>query len=549
MQAKKGETGTIDRVYLEKEEHFLTHYKACKKLHRSLLQTLDASRALSQAVGITSEALTGYYDQAPNKPKDAVGKVAKATDNTEKSRIEYEDAMRKKVIEPMTLYLQALKLLKDYRKDRELAVSELDYYKSKMKSLREKPPGDVTVIPRNESKMHQAEDLYKKMNEELIKAWTQVNEEKYIFFNPMLQFWMKGETAFREGALKTIQTVSKVVEAPSENGLDVATKPKFDSQSIIRQLGEETNGTGASGGNKKGIRRSASKALEIKGGAPRADDVDRSSPLSEEAQQEEEKKAEDNAESWAVFGQLQIQPGHPSASPLPLVPTSNGTPHSAVGGGALDDLLGFGTAAPTQAVAPSAWMPSPTGQQQQQQQNAWGFDNSNNNNNSVMQPMTSTSLRQGSISVAPTANPFDQAHNNNNNPFGGPPQQPTDPWGAAPTSINTSNHFVPPQSNTAMSFATSNHFTSMQQPLTNDLLSSMQGGVPAPSMIGFPTVQSAPRHEQCQVLYPYTAADDSELTLKKGDVVTVLAREGGWWTGISPEGRQGIFPGNYVKLL
>jgi len=48
-------------------------------------------------------------------------------------------------------------------------------------------------------------------------------------------------------------------------------------------------------------------------------------------------------------------------------------------------------------------------------------------------------------------------------------------------------------------------------------------------------------------LWPYKAASDDELTLKKGDKITVDKIAPGWWHG-SLGDKSGFFPGNYIKL-
>nr|XP_020644799.1 SH3 domain-containing kinase-binding protein 1 isoform X2 [Pogona vitticeps] len=57
--------------------------------------------------------------------------------------------------------------------------------------------------------------------------------------------------------------------------------------------------------------------------------------------------------------------------------------------------------------------------------------------------------------------------------------------------------------------------------------------------------------EYCKVIFPYEAQNDDELTIKEGDIVTLINKEcidAGWWEG-ELNGRRGVFPDNFVKLL
>ncbi|NWJ04386.1 SH3K1 protein, partial [Crypturellus undulatus] len=57
--------------------------------------------------------------------------------------------------------------------------------------------------------------------------------------------------------------------------------------------------------------------------------------------------------------------------------------------------------------------------------------------------------------------------------------------------------------------------------------------------------------EYCKVIFPYEAQNDDELTIREGDVVTLISKDCidvGWWEG-ELNGRRGVFPDNFVKLL
>lgn len=51
--------------------------------------------------------------------------------------------------------------------------------------------------------------------------------------------------------------------------------------------------------------------------------------------------------------------------------------------------------------------------------------------------------------------------------------------------------------------------------------------------------------------FKFKASNNDELSLKKGEIITVTQREdGGWWEGTSREtGKTGWFPSNYVSEI
>ncbi|KAI1900395.1 hypothetical protein AGOR_G00049510 [Albula goreensis] len=53
-----------------------------------------------------------------------------------------------------------------------------------------------------------------------------------------------------------------------------------------------------------------------------------------------------------------------------------------------------------------------------------------------------------------------------------------------------------------------------------------------------------------RALYDYQAEDESELSLEPGDIISVVETvDKAWWRGCSKDGRQGLFPANYVETI
>ncbi|KAG0006906.1 cytokinesis protein 3 [Modicella reniformis] len=53
-----------------------------------------------------------------------------------------------------------------------------------------------------------------------------------------------------------------------------------------------------------------------------------------------------------------------------------------------------------------------------------------------------------------------------------------------------------------------------------------------------------------RVMYAFTAKEEGDLTLNKGDIIQVHDNDGGWWKGtLLPDGDYGIFPSNFVEVI
>ncbi|PSN35910.1 hypothetical protein C0J52_07177 [Blattella germanica] len=90
--------------------------------------------------------------------------------------------------------------------------------------------------------------------------------------------------------------------------------------------------------------------------------------------------------------------------------------------------------------------------------------------------------------------------------------------------------------------------TSMSSPDSSQVLDSV--GKPEQDSDA-PVLPPKPVKEMCKALYPYEAANEDELTLKEGDIITLLSREvadKGWWRG-ELRGKIGVFPDNFVEVI
>ncbi|RWS23552.1 hypothetical protein B4U80_03872, partial [Leptotrombidium deliense] len=66
-----------------------------------------------------------------------------------------------------------------------------------------------------------------------------------------------------------------------------------------------------------------------------------------------------------------------------------------------------------------------------------------------------------------------------------------------------------------------------------------------------PRLPPKPIREQAKVLFAYEAQNDDELTIKEGDIITIISKEIedlGWWKG-KLNGLIGVFPDNFVELI
>ena len=51
-------------------------------------------------------------------------------------------------------------------------------------------------------------------------------------------------------------------------------------------------------------------------------------------------------------------------------------------------------------------------------------------------------------------------------------------------------------------------------------------------------------------IYVLISDEDNEISFDPDDIITHIEQiDSGWWLGVAPDGKQGMFPANYVELI
>jgi len=86
-------------------------------------------------------------------------------------------------------------------------------------------------------------------------------------------------------------------------------------------------------------------------------------------------------------------------------------------------------------------------------------------------------------------------------------------------------------------------------PFTQPAVNPFAGTAPVVSPRPPPRVPTAPGAlPQAKGLWDFTGENESELTFRAGEIISIHAQQGDWWSG-ELHGRTGLFPSNYVQLL
>ncbi|CAL3972754.1 hypothetical protein PZA11_004207 [Diplocarpon coronariae] len=122
--------------------------------------------------------------------------------------------------------------------------------------------------------------------------------------------------------------------------------------------------------------------------------------------------------------------------------------------------------------------------------------------------------------------------------------------GAAPSpkSADDDEKPPPPYSSSSLSPTHGSEKTSLVR--ASSVAARSKGSVPPPPKPKPSRLSGIPAAETVTAMYDYEAQAEGDLSFKTGDVIEIVTRtnnENEWWVG-KVKGKQGQFPGNYVKL-
>eukprot|EP00301_Raphidiophrys_heterophryoidea_P012981 c20311_g1_i1.p1 GENE.c20311_g1_i1~~c20311_g1_i1.p1 ORF type:complete len:387 (+),score=127.59 c20311_g1_i1:62-1162(+) len=226
MVTKKEEV-THDEQYERSEQRFIQHFNASLQL----LSSLDAYVIALNKMGMMSkdfgDVLSSYYqtgDVTQPRGIEAFNTAVSAVEKTTRSLTSKE--LRDQVLVEWSEYCGFLQTLFNKVAERKQLLQDFDYYKKKVRDLKEKPSRDETSLPRNESKLHTAETAYDTINQELIDVFNSVSIDAHSAFNNLLQKVLASTATIHSENGRVTANLHDIVASPESFGVDLKD-PKY----------------------------------------------------------------------------------------------------------------------------------------------------------------------------------------------------------------------------------------------------------------------------------------------------------------------------------
>jgi hypothetical protein len=231
----KGEIDTDD-AYKTAENRFLAHYQQSFALLDSLEEFAEVTKKLSIITGDFGNRMSAYYHlvspERPPRVADFIGTAGSAAGSKLGAIAEVD---WEKNVRVWSEYCGFLRSLNAKIGERKVALENYDYYRNKVRELKEKPRDDGQLA-RNEGKLFATRDTYESVNTELVEVFNSLTDNAAISFNPRFAALarLNDQTL---GALTNFNAdLQNVVQSAASYGVadvDVIYKPLQDKYGIL----------------------------------------------------------------------------------------------------------------------------------------------------------------------------------------------------------------------------------------------------------------------------------------------------------------------------
>jgi len=176
-----------DPAFLEAETRFNAHMDESFAINDALIRYMDAIQMMGDAHGILGSRLASYYrSSSPSNPAPIAAVLEKGMVDVDQN-IKSKENEANMILQQWAQYCGLLKSIKDRIADRKQAFENFEYYKMKVRDLRERQHVEPATMSRNEAKLSAAESIYEGTNSEMMEAFNCLTMNSASSMNPHLR--------------------------------------------------------------------------------------------------------------------------------------------------------------------------------------------------------------------------------------------------------------------------------------------------------------------------------------------------------------------------
>ncbi|ORY86874.1 hypothetical protein BCR37DRAFT_376156 [Protomyces lactucae-debilis] len=204
---------TIDRDFESEERRFRIMETAANKLQKEAKGYLDSLRAMTASQTRIAETIDAFYGESGNKDNVSAYYKQAVQDLDAETVKELDGPYRETVLEPISRFCAYFPEINEAIKKRNHKLIDYDAMRAKARKLTDKPSDDPTKLPRAEKEASMAQDVYERINTQLVDELPQLLDLRVPYLDPSFEALVKIQLRFCREAYERIAQVQQYFDA------------------------------------------------------------------------------------------------------------------------------------------------------------------------------------------------------------------------------------------------------------------------------------------------------------------------------------------------
>ncbi|BFZ56613.1 BAR adaptor protein Hob3 [Savitreella phatthalungensis] len=197
---------TIDRDFETEERRYRVLEGAATKLQKEAKGYLDSLRAMTASQTRIADTVDAFYGESGQRDNVSAYYKQAVKDLDAETVKELDGPYRETVLDPINRFCAYFPDINEAVKKRNHKLIDFDSQRAKVKKLVDKPSDDASKLPRAEKEAQMAQDIYERINNQLVEELPQLIDLRVPYFDPSFEALVKIQLRFcREGYERVAQ--------------------------------------------------------------------------------------------------------------------------------------------------------------------------------------------------------------------------------------------------------------------------------------------------------------------------------------------------------
>ncbi|RKO96362.1 hypothetical protein CXG81DRAFT_26513 [Caulochytrium protostelioides] len=228
MQSTGQVDKTVDPQFDAESARFHKLEQQTEQLYTESRGYLDAVRAMTLAQQRIAETLEAFYEEGSEGSRSGRAYKTAVERLDADIRLNLDPTYRETVLDPIGKLLATFPHFNEALKKRSKKQLDYDRTRTTVRKLIEKPSDDPTRLPRAEAEARAAQDVYERLNAQLLTEIPKLVDMRVGYMEPCFEALVKSQALYAETALREVNDIARYFPEASPAGQEGAVESVLD---------------------------------------------------------------------------------------------------------------------------------------------------------------------------------------------------------------------------------------------------------------------------------------------------------------------------------